>query len=60
MFQVDDRVQIVECAELTGRTGTILGKAIDGPVPFWIVLLDEPLPENKALMVIDSCLRFLD
>jgi hypothetical protein len=68
-FKTDSRVEFHSTAsELDGKTGTILGiSSSHAECNFWIVGLDEPLPERRAfgvsaserraVVIIDSCLK---
>ena len=47
-------------SDLDGNKGTILGIATQHPENnFWIVLLDNPLPERLAIVMTDSCLTLI-
>jgi hypothetical protein len=47
--------------ELDGKQGIVLGKSFDFPGNnFWIVLLDEPLPDRLAVVMTDSCLKLIE
>lgn len=52
-YKADDRVVLKPnfVPELAGRTGTILGQGTNGLIDQWIVLLDEPLPDYRAVLV---------
>jgi hypothetical protein len=61
-FKTDSRVEFHSTAsELDGKTGTILGiSSSHAECNFWIVGLDEPLPDRRAVVIIDSCLKLSD
>lgn len=40
-------------------TGKNLGKAIDGIIDHYIILLDEPLPDRLAVVMPESCLLLM-
>jgi len=44
--------------ELDNKTGTILGIASSHPSNnYWIVSLDEPLPDRLAVVITDACIK---
>jgi hypothetical protein len=49
-FQVDDRVRFIKAIATIDGTGTVLARATE-------VLLDNPLPERKALLLPSSALE---
>lgn len=50
-------VEIVKTGSgLDMATGRNLGKATEGIVDFYIILLDEPLPDRLAVVMSESCL----
>jgi hypothetical protein len=54
-----DRVQFHSTAssDLDGKQGVILGIASEHPNNnFWIVQLDQALPERDAVVITDACL----
>lgn len=58
-FSVDDKVVLRNLGsnELEGATGYILGKTMGfAEVDFYLVMLDEPLPDAKAVVMIESCI----
>ncbi len=57
-FQVDDRVLIGRTTSplLDDKTGTILGKAIEDVSDIYIVMLDEPTPDARAIILTEVCL----
>jgi len=59
-FKTGDKVEFHSTAstELDGKAGELLGIASAYPENnYWIVLLDEPLPERKAVVITDSCIH---
>jgi hypothetical protein len=67
----DDRVKIVKAEELSGRTGTILGKSFINVIDGYIVLLDEGITStyiydseipffHKAICITESCLEKIE
>jgi hypothetical protein len=60
-FYVDNRVVIwnTNSTELDGKKGTILGKGTEHIVDSYIVLLDEPLPTHKAVLLPEGCIKDL-
>jgi len=59
-FKLDDRVEFhsTTSIDLDGKQGTILGFYADHTTnKFWIVLLDNPLPDWRAIVMTDSCLK---
>jgi len=61
-FNIDDRVEFMSTgsSELEGKTGTVLGPyAHYAESGFFIVLLDEPLPDRKAVVITEYCLSLL-
>jgi hypothetical protein len=47
--------------DLDGKTGTLIGIAVAlASNNFWIVELDEPHPDRRAIVLIDSCIKHLD
>jgi hypothetical protein len=69
-LNVDDRVELYNLGPAVlgwydGMRGTFLGYAVDNGIylPGWntcIILLDAPLPHNRAIVVIDSCVRRIE
>jgi hypothetical protein len=55
-FYVDERVWIKGCGELTGSAGTILGCSSRHITDMYIVELDQPLPEHRAVVLPEGCL----
>lgn len=58
-LKCDDRVKFhsTSSSELDSNSGTILGIASSHPEHnFWIVLLDKPLQDRKAVVITDACL----
>lgn len=44
--------------DLDNKTGTLIGISSDLPHnKFWIVELDEPLENRKAIVLTDSCIK---
>jgi hypothetical protein len=61
-FNIDDRVEFMSTgsSELDGKIGTVLGLyAHFAESGFLIVLLDEPLPDRKAVVITENCLTLL-
>ena len=62
-FKVDDRVRIVNISKsdtLFNATGTIMGKSFFDYLNIaddYIILLDDPLPHTKCVIMIESCLE---
>lgn len=57
-FKLDQSVKLCHVGEpMDGQTGTILGKSMEHVFDFYIVLLDTPLPDAKAVVLIESCLE---
>jgi hypothetical protein len=62
-FKVDDRVRIVninKSDKLFNAVGTIMGKSFVDHLNIaddYIVLLDDPLPHAKCVIMIESCLE---
>jgi hypothetical protein len=57
-----DRVEFhsTGSTDLDGKTGRILGIASEHATNnFWIVLLDVPLPEREAVVIIDACIKLI-
>jgi len=45
-------------SKLDDKSGELIGIASALPENnYWIVLLDEPLPERKAIVITDSCIK---
>ena len=62
-LKYNDRVKIHSTSSslLDGKTGTLSGIASKFPTQnFWIVELDIPLTENRAIVLTDACLEFLE
>ncbi|MCK9369204.1 hypothetical protein M0R04_04635 [Candidatus Dojkabacteria bacterium] len=59
-FQIDHKVRFKAAMELTGLTGTILGKAYLGITDDYIVLLDVPMKYRKAICITESCLEAVE
>jgi hypothetical protein len=59
ILNTDSRVEIHSTySGLDGKTGNILGIAsTHAECNFWIVGLDEPMPDRRAVVLIDSCLK---
>jgi hypothetical protein len=59
ILNTDSRVEFHSTnSALDGKTGSILGIASShAECNFWIVGLDEPIPEHRAVVIIDSCLK---
>lgn len=58
-FELNTRVRFIklpEC-ELTNKSGVILGTSMVDVQDFYIVMLDEPLPNRRAVVMIESCLE---
>lgn len=56
-FNLDDHVVFKGAGELTGQFATVLGKyAAGGYVDSYIVLLDNPTPTSKAIVIIETCI----
>jgi hypothetical protein len=57
-FAVDDRVIIGQTTSelLDGKSGTILGKAVEDRSDVYIVMLDEPTPYARAVCLTEVCL----
>ena len=58
-FHLDDNVSFHITSEVSG-TGVILGKASEGLLDGYIVLLDKPLPGFKAIVVFSNALDLLE
>lgn len=58
-FKVDQKVRIVNAMELSGLSGTVLGKSFVEVLDHYIVLLDTPLPNAKAVSITEACLETL-
>ncbi len=56
-FQLDDRVRFIKAIATIEGTGTVLARATEGILDQYIVLLDNPLPERKALLLPSSALE---
>lgn len=59
-LKCNDKVEFhsTSSADLDGKSGTILGIASEHPENnFWIVKLDNPLPERIAVVITDSCIK---
>lgn len=41
---------------LDGKSGTILGKSFENACDIYIVLLDEPIDGQKAIVMTEACL----
>lgn len=59
ILNTDSRVEFHSTdSVLDGKTGNILGIASShAECNFWIVGIDEPIPEHRAVVIIDSCLK---
>ena len=57
-FPVNTRVLIEKTTDpnLDGQTGTILGKSFVHVLDHYIVLLDVPLPDFRAITLTEACL----
>lgn len=57
-FALDEHVLIDNTTSvlLDGKMGTILGKAVEGLGDAYIILLDEPLPTHKAIVLVEACI----
>lgn len=47
MMKNNTRVRIVDCEELTGRTGTVKGIVFDNIIKIYIILLDAPVIDGE-------------
>lgn len=58
-FLVDQRVKIVKVGgdKLENKVGTILGKSFVDFIDHYIILLDEPTKDAKAICITESCLE---
>jgi len=56
-FKVDQRVRFKGAQELNGLTGIILGKAYLDIFDEYIVLLDTPMDDRKAICITECCLE---
>ena len=58
-FAVDARVQFVRLGNdpLEGEFGTVLGKSFVNITDHYIVLLDNPRPDFKAICITEHCLE---
>jgi hypothetical protein len=60
-FSVDDQVRIVRVGSgpLEQATGVILGPTMESMCPdgYYIVLLDVPLPDRRAIVITEHCLE---
>lgn len=59
-FNVDDQVKFVKLnpdSDLYDATGTILGKYMEGETDSYIVLLDNPFIDRKAVVILEGCLE---
>ncbi len=57
-FEVNTVVELHSCMELSGMAGVVLGKASEhAECDFYIVMLDKPLPDRSAVVMIESCIR---
>ena len=47
--------------DLDGKTGTLLGIAVKYPDNnFWIIELDNPLPDSRAIVLTDACIKHFE
>lgn len=63
VLKYNDRVEIhsTSSLDLDGKSGTLMGISSDLPQnKFWIVELDEPLKDRRAIVLTDSCLKPLE
>ena len=58
-FPLNARVMIENTTDpiLDGQTGTILGKSIVDVLDYYIVLLDVPQPDFRAITITEVCLK---
>lgn len=59
-LKFNDRVVMhsTSSVDLDGKTGTLLGIAVEYPNNnFWIIELDEPLPDRRAIVLTDACIK---
>ena len=63
LIQTNSRVEFhsTTSVDLDGKQGTVLGIAMELPENnYWIVLLDEPLPNRLAVIITDSCIKLVE
>jgi hypothetical protein len=59
-LKVNDRVEIKNTGtDIDGHTGKNLGKATENIIDFYIILLDEPIPNHLAVIFPEGCLVLL-
>ena len=59
-FKLKTEVRFINCAELSGMTGYILGKSSQfAEMDVYIVMLDKPLPDCLAITITEHCLEVL-
>lgn len=60
-FNVNDSVRIVRVGQdrLDNATGVVLGPTMESMTPdgYYIVLLDVPLPDRRAIVITEHCLE---
>lgn len=57
VFQLDNHVRTIKMG--MNLTGLVLGKASEGLLDQYIILLDNPLSTHKAIVVPSSCLELI-
>jgi hypothetical protein len=57
-FNVDDHIQFNITNQIRG-TGTVLGLALDHIIKTYIVLLDEPIQGQKAILCSNTSMKLL-
>ena len=63
LIQTNFRVEFhsTTSVELDGKQGNVLGIAMNLPENnYWIVMLDNPLPDRLAVVITDSCLKLIE
>ena len=63
LIKTNSRVEFhsTTSADLDGKRGLVLGIATALPENnYWIVLLDEPLPDRLAIVITDSCVKLAE
>lgn len=63
LIKTNSRVEFhsTTSADLDSKQGVVLGIAVALPENnYWIVLLDEPLPDRLAIVITDSCVKLAE